>query len=49
MTPDNAGFYHAAYAVAAVVYVGYALSIRVRARALRDRLAAASPRPPHDR
>ena len=42
MTPDNAGFYHVAYVAAGVVYVGYALSIRLRARALRDRLAAIS-------
>lgn len=42
MTPDNAGFYHAAYVAAAVVYLGYAISIRVRARALRARLEAVS-------
>ena len=40
MTPDNDGFYHAAYAVAAVVYLGYTAILlwrraRVRA-ALRD-------------
>jgi hypothetical protein len=38
--PSNAGYYHAAYIVAAVVYVLYAYSIRSRTRALRDRLAA---------
>ncbi len=33
MTPDNAVFMHAAYAVAAVVYLGYALTlVRRRAR-----------------
>jgi hypothetical protein len=31
--PDNASFMHAAYAVAAVVYLGYALTlVRRRAR-----------------
>ncbi len=34
--PSNAGYYHAAYAIAAVVYVGYALLlVRRRARARR--------------
>ena len=37
--PSNAGYYAAAYVAAAVVYVGYALSITLRARALRARLA----------
>lgn len=41
MMPSNAGYYHAAYVVAAVVYVLYAYSIRVRMRALRARAAAA--------
>lgn len=40
MTPDNAIFYHVAYTVVAVLYVGYAISLRVRERRLRDRLAA---------
>ena len=30
--PDNAGYYHAAYVVAAVLYVLYAVSIWVRRR-----------------
>jgi len=30
--PDNAGYYYAAYVVAAVVYVMYAVSIWVRRR-----------------
>ena len=32
MMPDNAGYYHAAYVVAAVLYVLYAVSIWVRRR-----------------
>ncbi len=32
MTPDNAGYYHAAYVVAAVLYVLYAVSIWLRRR-----------------
>ena len=44
--PSNAGYYHAAYAVAAVVYLGYALLlVRRRARARRALGAdAAAPR-----
>lgn len=33
--PDNAGFYHAAYAVAAVIYGLYAFSLAARRRKLR--------------
>ena len=34
--PDNAGYYHAAYLFAALVYLGYALLlVRRRARARR--------------
>jgi hypothetical protein len=39
MTPDNAGFATAAYTLAAIVYLGYVLSIKVRERRLRRRLA----------
>jgi hypothetical protein len=40
--PDNAGYFHAAYVVAAVVYLGYAaLLVRRRARARRALGAAA--------
>ena len=42
MTPDNAGYYYAAYIVAAVIYVGYALSIVLRTRALRARVVSAA-------
>ena len=42
--PDNGGYATAAYIAAAIVYVTYALTIRVRARALRERLnAGAAP------
>ena len=44
MTPDNAGYFHAAYALALLVYVGYALVlVRRRARARRA-LDAGRPR-----
>ncbi len=33
--PDNAGFYHAAYIVAVVIYVVYAISIGRRTAKLR--------------
>lgn len=45
MTPDNAFYYHASYVAAAVVYVGYAVSLAVRVRRLRVRLAS-QPAPP---
>jgi hypothetical protein len=41
MIPSNAGYYEAAYIAAAVIYVGYALTIVLRTRALRARLRAA--------
>jgi hypothetical protein len=42
--PDNAGYFHAAYIVAAVVYVGYALLlVRRRARARRALGVTAAP------
>lgn len=39
MIPNNAGYYHAAYIVVAVAHVAYAVSIWVRRRRLRERLA----------
>jgi hypothetical protein len=33
--PDNALYYHAAYATAAMLYAGYALSLIWRARRIR--------------
>lgn len=39
MTPDNAGFATAAYILVAIVYGGYVLSLKVRERRVRDRLA----------
>jgi len=38
MIPDNGGYATAAYIAAAVIYVGYALSLRSRARRLAARL-----------
>lgn len=40
MTPQNAGYYHAAYIIAVVLYGTYAVSIWARRRALRRRRAA---------
>jgi hypothetical protein len=39
--PTNAGYFEAAYIAAAVVLVGYAITLAVRTRALRVRLEAA--------
>jgi hypothetical protein len=37
MPPDNAGYFHAAYAIVALIYGGYAaLLLRRRARARRE-------------
>ncbi|HTK50450.1 MAG TPA: hypothetical protein VL308_01115 [Gemmatimonadaceae bacterium] len=35
--PDNAVFYHAAYAAAVVIYGGYVISLVVRSRRTRAR------------
>jgi hypothetical protein len=37
MTPDNAGYYYAAYIATAVIYGLYAVSLAVRWRKVRDR------------
>ena len=39
MTPDNGGFAIAAYILVAIVYGGYVLSLALRERRLRERLA----------
>ncbi|MDQ6634387.1 MAG: hypothetical protein M3Z10_06470 [Gemmatimonadota bacterium] len=39
--PSNAGYYEVAYIAAAVILVGYALTLAVRMRALRVRLEVA--------
>ena len=39
MTPDNGAYKTAAYALAALVYLGYVLSLKVRERRVRARLA----------
>ena len=40
--PDNAGYYHAAYALAATVYAAYGVSIWWRARRVRERMTRSS-------
>jgi hypothetical protein len=35
MTPDTSAYYHAAYIVAGVIYVGYVVSLWWRARSAR--------------
>jgi len=42
MTPDNGGYATAAYFIASVVYLGYIVSLRVRERNLRRRIAQLS-------
>ena len=42
--PDNGGYATAAYIAAAVIYVSYANSLRVRARRLRARLREVAQR-----
>jgi len=44
MMPDTAAYYHAAYIVVALLYTGYAVSLWVRARRLRDRLHSLAQR-----
>ena len=39
MTPDNGAFATAAYLIAAIVYLAYVASIKLRERRLRERLA----------
>ena len=36
--PDNSFFYHAAYAVATAIYVGYAIVLAARRKKARSRL-----------
>ena len=40
MTPDNGGFAVAAYIAAAIVYAAYTLSLVVRERRVRAKLAS---------
>ncbi len=42
--PDNAGFYHAAYLVAAGLYAAYSATLWLRGRALARREAALDAR-----
>lgn len=41
MIPHNAGYYHAAYIIVAVVHAAYAASIWMRRRAVRAQLDGA--------
>jgi hypothetical protein len=51
MTPDNGTFATAAYVLAAIVYLAYVLTLKLRLRRLRERMIAldVSPRPRSDR
>ena len=42
MTPDNGAYATAAYVLASIVYLGYIVSLKVRERNLRRRLAQLS-------
>lgn len=42
--PENAGYYHAAYALTATIYAAYAISIWWRGRRVRERLKGTSAR-----
>jgi hypothetical protein len=50
MTPDNASYTYAAYTLAAIIYLAYVLSLKVRLRRLRARMIVleASARPRSD-
>lgn len=39
MTPDNGGYAIAAYVLASIVYVSYAVILRTREKALRRKLS----------
>ena len=51
MTPDNGSFTTAAYTLAAIIYLAYVLSLKLRLRRLRARAIAleTSARPRSDR
>ena len=38
MPPQNAGYYYAAYIAGAIIYLGYAASVFLRARGMERRL-----------
>jgi hypothetical protein len=47
MTPDNGAFATAAYTLAAIIYLSYVLSLKLRLRRLRQRMIALdAPTPP---
>jgi hypothetical protein len=41
--PENAGYYHAAYAAAAIIWTAYAVSLWWRTRRVRERLSQETP------
>ncbi|HET7620924.1 MAG TPA: hypothetical protein VFK39_03385 [Gemmatimonadaceae bacterium] len=41
MIPQNAGYYHAAYIIAVILYGGYAVTLWARRRTIRRRSEAA--------
>jgi hypothetical protein len=45
MTPDNGGYATAAYVLATLVYLVYIVSLKIRERNLRRRLAELTSRP----
>jgi hypothetical protein len=51
MTPDNLDFAIAAYVLAAIIYLAYTLSLKLRLRRLRERAIAleAAARPHSER
>jgi len=51
MTPDNTSFAYAAYTLAAIIYLAYVLSLKLRLRRLRERAIAleVAARPRSDR
>ena len=51
MTPDNGAFTTAAYTLAAIIYLAYVLSLKIRLRRLRARAIAleTSARPRSER
>lgn len=42
MPPENAFYYKAAYAAAAIIYLAYAASLFIRGRRYRERIARTS-------
>jgi hypothetical protein len=49
MPPNNGVFYHAAYTIVVVLYGGYSLSVWLRSRQIRRRLAELDASPAEGR